>query len=85
MTISKRVNGKILSWAFVAIRADGWLVHREKDSSLVDFEARYGRAIERIALLEQELVNKAVLEEQIQRLREEFRGERIHCAELPYL
>ena len=49
--------------------------HREKDSSLQDFEARYGRAIERIALLEEELVEKAAREEEIQRLKDEIRGE----------
>ena len=40
-----------------------------------DFEARYGRAIERIALLEEELVEKAAREEEIQRLKDEIRGE----------
>ncbi|KAM0752516.1 hypothetical protein T439DRAFT_209997 [Meredithblackwellia eburnea MCA 4105] len=46
---------------------------REKDSSLQDFEARYGKSLERIALLEEELVNKAQLEEEAQRLRDELR------------
>lgn len=47
---------------------------RAKDSSLQDFESRYGRAIERIAMLEEELVNKAALEEELQRLKDELRG-----------
>lgn len=48
---------------------------REKDSSLQDLEAREGRAIERIALLEDELVNKAALEEEIQRLKDDLRDQ----------
>ena len=47
---------------------------REKDSSLQDLENRYGKSIERIALLEEELVNKAQLEEEVQRLKDELRG-----------
>ncbi|KAK4704936.1 hypothetical protein P7C70_g1277, partial [Phenoliferia sp. Uapishka_3] len=46
---------------------------REKDSSLQDFETRYGKSLERTALLEEELVNKAHLEEEAQRLRDELR------------
>ncbi|ORY74524.1 hypothetical protein BCR35DRAFT_140361 [Leucosporidium creatinivorum] len=46
---------------------------REKDSSLQDLENRYGKSIERIALLEEELVNKAQLEEEVQRLKDELR------------
>lgn len=47
---------------------------REKDSSLQDVEARYGKSLERIALLEEELVGKAQLEEELQRLKDELRG-----------
>lgn len=50
------------------------LERREKDSSLQDLENRYGKSIERIALLEEELVTKAQLEEEVQRLKDEFRG-----------
>lgn len=39
-----------------------------------DLESRYGKSIERIALLEEELVNKAQLEEEVQRLKDELRG-----------
>ncbi|SCZ99189.1 BZ3500_MvSof-1268-A1-R1_Chr7-1g09428 [Microbotryum saponariae] len=46
---------------------------REKDSSLQDLENRYGKSIERIALLEEELVNKAQLDEEVQRLKDELR------------
>ncbi|GAA5827208.1 hypothetical protein JCM3770_000324 [Rhodotorula araucariae] len=46
---------------------------REKDSSLHDLETRYNKALERIALLEQDLVNKAHLEEHVQRLKDDLR------------
>ncbi|GAA5880366.1 hypothetical protein JCM3774_006737 [Rhodotorula dairenensis] len=46
---------------------------REKDSSLQNLETRYNKALERIALLEEELVAKAQLEEQVQRLKDELR------------
>ncbi|KAI5481632.1 hypothetical protein MNV49_002858 [Pseudohyphozyma bogoriensis] len=46
---------------------------REKDSSLQNLETRYGKSIERIALLEEELVTKAQLEEEVQRLKDELR------------
>lgn len=48
--------------------------HREKDSSLQDLETRYNKSLERIALLEEELVAKAQLEEEVQRLKDELRG-----------
>ena len=47
---------------------------REKDSSLQNLETRYNKALERIALLEEELVAKAQLEEEVQRLKDEVRG-----------
>ena len=47
---------------------------REKDSSLQDLENRYNKSLERIALLEEELVTKAQLEEEVQRLKDELRG-----------
>ncbi|KAM0789112.1 hypothetical protein ACM66B_003167 [Microbotryomycetes sp. NB124-2] len=53
---------------------------REKESSLQDLESRYGRAIERIALLEEELVAKAELEEEAQRLKDELRDLREELA-----
>ncbi|GAA5991899.1 hypothetical protein JCM10908_002261 [Rhodotorula pacifica] len=46
---------------------------REKDSSLQDLETRYNKSLERIALLEEELVAKAQLEEEVQRLKDELR------------
>ncbi|TNY23006.1 hypothetical protein DMC30DRAFT_444792 [Rhodotorula diobovata] len=46
---------------------------REKDSSLQDLESRYNKALERIALLEEELVTKAQLDEEVQRLKDELR------------
>ncbi|GAA5920307.1 hypothetical protein JCM1841_004521 [Sporobolomyces salmonicolor] len=46
---------------------------REKDSSLQDLETRYNKSLERIALLEEELVTKAQLEEEVQRLKDELR------------
>lgn len=49
-------------------------VHREKDSSLQDLETRYNKSLERIALLEEELVAKAQLEEEVQRLKDDLRG-----------
>lgn len=47
---------------------------REKHSSLQNLETRYNKALERIALLEEELVAKAQLEEEVQRLKDEVRG-----------
>ncbi|KAL9937291.1 hypothetical protein V8E36_003700 [Tilletia maclaganii] len=46
---------------------------RMVQSSLVDMEGRYNKAIERTALLEEELVTKAMLEEENQRLKDEIR------------
>ncbi|GAA6064282.1 hypothetical protein JCM10212_000948 [Sporobolomyces blumeae] len=46
---------------------------REKDSSLQDLENRYNKSLERIALLEEELVTKAQLDEEVQRLKDELR------------
>lgn len=48
--------------------------HRATSSSLADVEARYNKSLERIALLEEELVEKARLEEEVQRARDEWRG-----------
>ena len=44
-------------------------------SSLLDLESKYNRAIEEKTLLEQEIVVKGELEEQMQRLKDELRGE----------
>lgn len=46
----------------------------EKDSSLQDLDTRYNKSLERIALLEEELVTKAQLDEEVQRLKDELRG-----------
>ncbi|GAA5926129.1 hypothetical protein JCM3775_005213 [Rhodotorula graminis] len=46
---------------------------REKDSSLQDLDTRYNKSLERIALLEEELVTKAQLDEDVQRLKDELR------------
>ncbi|MCO5606316.1 hypothetical protein L7F22_060503 [Adiantum nelumboides] len=46
-------------------------------SSLQDMEQRYNKAIERTALLEEELVEKSKLEEENQRLKDELRGEKV--------
>lgn len=44
-------------------------------SSLNDMESRYNKAIERTALLEEELLDKSRLEEENQRLKDELQGE----------
>ncbi|BGP15512.1 hypothetical protein JCM10213_006588 [Rhodosporidiobolus nylandii] len=46
---------------------------RETSSSLADAENRYNKSLERIALLEEELVSKAAMEEEVQRLKDELR------------
>lgn len=43
-------------------------------SSLNDMESRYNKAIERTALLEEELLEKSRLEEENQRLKDELQG-----------
>ena len=43
--------------------------------SLADMETRYNKAVERTALLEEELLAKDQLEEENQRLKDEVRGE----------
>ena len=45
-------------------------------SSLADIEAKYSRVLEEKILLEPELLDKASLEEETQRLKDEVRGER---------
>lgn len=47
---------------------------RAVSSSLADMEAKYSRALEEKILLEHELLEKASLEEESQRLRDELRG-----------
>lgn len=47
---------------------------RAVSSSLADIEAKYSRALEEKILLEHELLDKANLEEDTQRLRDELRG-----------
>jgi uncharacterized phage infection (PIP) family protein YhgE len=48
---------------------------RAVSSSLADVEAKYSRALEEKILLEHELLDKANLEEESQRLKDELRGE----------
>lgn len=43
-------------------------------SSLADMEGRYNRAIEDKTLLEQELIGKVQVEEEVQRLKDEING-----------
>jgi hypothetical protein len=47
---------------------------RAISSSLVDTEAKYSRALEEKILLEHELLDKAGVEEECQRLKDELRG-----------
>ena len=47
---------------------------RAVSSSLADMEAKYSRALEEKILLEHELLEKAKLEEENQRLKDELRG-----------
>jgi predicted nucleic acid-binding Zn-ribbon protein len=47
---------------------------RAVSSSLADMEAKYSRALEEKILLEHELLEKANLEEETQRLKDELRG-----------
>ena len=47
---------------------------RAISSSLADSEARYTRTLEEKILLEQDLFNKAAIEEDSQRLKDELRG-----------
>jgi len=47
---------------------------RAVSSSLADMETKYSRALEEKILLEHELLEKANLEEESQRLRDELRG-----------
>ena len=44
-------------------------------SSLAEMESRYNKALERTVMLEEELVAKARLEDDNQRLRDELQGE----------
>jgi hypothetical protein len=48
---------------------------RAVSSSLADVEAKYARALEEKILLEHELMEKANLEEETQRLKDELRGD----------
>lgn len=47
---------------------------RAVTSSLADVEAKYSRALEEKILIEHELMDKANLEEEFQRLKDELRG-----------
>ena len=62
---------------------------RAVSSSLADMEAKYSRALEEKILLEHELLEKAKLEEENQRLKDELRGNRpclfiVPCSLLAY-
>lgn len=48
---------------------------RAVSSSLADMEAKYSKALEEKILLEHELIEKAGVEEEAQRLRDELRGQ----------
>jgi hypothetical protein len=48
---------------------------RAISSSLADVDAKYQRALEEKILLEHELLDKANMEEECQRLRDQVRGE----------
>lgn len=50
--------------------------YRMITESLADMESRYNRALEKTALLEEELVAKDQLREENQRLKDEIRGKR---------
>lgn len=52
---------------------------RAVSSTLADVEAKYSRALEEKILLEHELLDKANVEEQCQRLRDELRGKTLGC------
>ena len=47
---------------------------RAVSSTLADVEAKYGRVLEEKILMEQELYEKAKVEEECQRLKDEIRG-----------
>lgn len=53
---------------------------RAVSSSLADMENKYSRALEEKILLEHELLEKANLEEETQRLKDELRGELIELS-----
>jgi nuclear distribution protein NudE len=54
-------------------------------SSLAEMESRYNKALERTVMLEEELVAKARLEDDNQRLRDELQGEsRVAAYSLPH-
>jgi hypothetical protein len=55
---------------------------RAVTSSLADVEAKYTRALEEKILLEHELLDKATLEEECQRLKDDLRGSGIYISPL---
>lgn len=72
--ISRDGNGASLSAFLFSLNWTDIEGRRATSSSLADLEARYNKSLERIALLEEELVGKARLEEEVQRARDELRG-----------
>ena len=55
---------------------------RAISSSLADVEQKYARVLEEKILLEHELLDKASLEEESQRLRDELRGQPLRFARI---
>jgi len=55
---------------------------RVTSSSLIDMEAKYTKTLEEKILLEHELIEKASLEEEMQRTKDELRGQLFHCPPL---
>jgi nuclear distribution protein NudE len=53
---------------------------RAVSSSLADIEAKYSRALEEKILLEHELLDKANLEEECQRLKDDLRGRSLYLS-----
>lgn len=52
---------------------------RVTSSSLIDMEAKYTKTLEEKILLEHDLLEKASLEEEMQRTKDELRGKIFHC------
>lgn len=71
MTIWRRTRGALRISAL--LRGSSLWEARAISSTLEDMESRYNKAVERTALLESELVDKARLEEELQRVKDELR------------
>lgn len=80
MMISKRTKGRLGSCSrheqlLTGIQRSIPACNRAISSTLEDMENRYNKSVERTALLEQELVDKARIEEELQRTKDELRGQ----------